>query len=267
MRLQWTLHLHMSSSTSRLRQLGTQHQHMSRSTPRQPRSVLRFSCALGWVHGACARVLRSTCISWLYVALAPIVGAAPVPIVEDIAPVPAVSYAAPAPVGEYMAPAPAIAASKGHWPAVASRTSRGTSKAGVCDQFQAKLMHGGRPQHPGSHRERSGHGERCDGHTLFAVHSERAHAGLVRVVPNPLLAASFDHAAAVSGICRPTLAASSTELRWIAELSHARPISNFPPVLEQKAAVTGAVRTTPVTHLFLKTRERGTGWVGRHVVR
>ena len=34
-----------------------------------------------------------------FIALAPIVGAAPVPVVEDIAPALAVSYAAPAPVG------------------------------------------------------------------------------------------------------------------------------------------------------------------------
>ena len=41
-------------------------------------------------------------------------------------------------------------------------------------------------------------------------------------------AASFDRTAAVSGSCRPTLAASSTELRWLAELPHARPSRNSP---------------------------------------
>ena len=45
-------------------------------------------------------------------------------------------------------------------------------------------------------------------------------------------------------------------LRWIAELSPGRPIRNLPPVLEQKAAVTGAV---PVTHVSEKKKEGRVG--------
>ena len=96
------------------------------------------------------------------------------------------------------------------------------------------------------------------------LRSERDHAGLVRVVPYPLLlletgtAASFDQAAAVSGGCRPTLAASSSELRWSAELSHERTIRDSPHRAGAKGSiVTGAVRTAPVTHTCAKNKYEG----------
>ena len=81
------------------------------------------------------------------------------------------------------------------------------------------------------------------------LRSERDHASLVRVDPNPLLllllddeagtAANFDHG--------------------FAEKSHARRVRNSPPVLEQNVAVTGAIRTAPVTHLFKNKREGRVG--------
>ena len=78
LRLQGTLHPHLSLGTSRPRQLGTLHLHLSVSTL-----------------GLC---LRRTL--W---------GAAPALVVEYIASGPAVSYGAPAPV-EYIAPAAALCA-------------------------------------------------------------------------------------------------------------------------------------------------------------
>ena len=73
-------------------------------------------------------------------------------------------------------------------------------------------------------------------------------------------AASFDQSAADSGSCRPALAASSTELRWLAELSHARPIRNFPLVLEH-GRQQSLVRFAPLQSPTLsKTRVRTGGW-------
>ena len=105
------------------------------------------------------------------------------------------------------------------------------------------------------------------------LRSERDHAGLVRVVPNPLLlletgtAASFDQAAAVSGGCRPTLAASSAELRWSAELSHERSIHDSPHVLERKAALSRVQFAPLQSHTLMPKTSMRDGWVGYHVVR
>ena len=94
--------------------------------------------------------------------------------------------------------------------------------------------------------------------------SERDHAGLARVDANPLFllllhdeagtAASFDQTT-VSGSCRPNARGG------LREVSHARPIRNSSPVLEQQAAVSSAIQS------HTSKIKRADGWVGRLVVR
>ena len=95
-------------STLRLRQLGTQHQRLSWRTSRQLAqclaSLLRPWMSTWSLRQRCTQHLHQL----LYVALAQFVGAAPVPVVEDIAP--AASYVTPAAVDEYMAPVFAVSA-------------------------------------------------------------------------------------------------------------------------------------------------------------
>ena len=130
------------------------------------------------------------------------------------------------------------------------------------------MMHGRLPQHPGGHHERSGHAELC-----LLNEPTQVSCALLLLQKQALLRASTNRLQSlVAG--DPTLAASSTEwleilsnvsltsersLRWIAELSHARPIHNpLPPhpVLEQKAAVT-LVHFAPLqSHSWPQTSKR-----------
>ena len=124
LRLHGTLHLHLSLGASRLRQLGVLHQHLGEYVALAPVGYAAPASVVENITPApavfcVAPAPVDECIPpgpALCATLAPvvircfgaIVGAAPVPVVEDIAPAPAVSYAAPALVGEYISPAPGM---------------------------------------------------------------------------------------------------------------------------------------------------------------
>ena len=129
--------LHLTMSTLRLHHLVTQHEHLSwrtwRQLPQCTASVRSTWMSTWCLRQRCTQHLRQMC----YIALAPVVGAAPIPVVEDIAPTHVVSNAAPAPVGEYTAPGPVIAARKGY----TLRRANGRYEHGLSPDFHREGVH------------------------------------------------------------------------------------------------------------------------------
>ena len=234
-----TLFLRPWMSSRCLRRPGTRHQHLSWRTSLQLPECLALLLRL-WMR---TLRLRQCCTQHLHlfvenIALAPIMGAAPVLVVEDIAPAPAVSHAAPAPVGEYVALAPSIAATKGctffrasarcgactiagvssrrralgvqSSRAVAPRTSCGTSRTGVLDQYQPKV------DATASLMEDFSKVATVNEVGMLNCAMDTPSSPYVRCAhrsQSAVAACEFDRTAAVSGNCRPNARTSSTE--WL----------------------------------------------------